>query len=97
MSLLYSSDTWRICWIGFGGEDNSSSSDDESECFEGVEDGGDLVDALFGLAPEAGGEDFCILADGGQQLADGDHLRGQFGGPIEDDRRGGVWGGGVVA
>ena len=67
-------------WLGWGG--HSSSSYDESECFEGVENGGDLIDALFGLAPETGGEDFCILADGGQELADCCHLGGEVGGPI---------------
>ena len=56
-------------------------SGDVPQSPEGVEDGGDLGGALLGLASETGGEDFRFLTGGGQQLADGDHLRGQFGGP----------------
>ena len=49
---------------------------DEPQRFEGVEDGGDLIDSLLGLAAETGGEGFGVVADGGQELAEGGHLRG---------------------
>ena len=60
------------------------TSGDKPQRFESVEDGGDLIDALSGLAPETGGEAFGEilrdgaggLADGGQELAEGGHLRG---------------------
>ena len=83
-----------IDWLYWG--EFSIRSDDKSECFEGVENGGDLIDALLGLAPETGGERVGVWADSGQQLAQGGHLRGQFRRPIEDDGGGGVRGGGVA-
>ena len=78
---------------------------DKPQRFEGVEDGTDLCGTLLGLAAEAGGETVGELsggstggwADGGQELAQGGHLRGQLGRPFEDDGRGGVRGAVVVA
>ena len=74
------------------------TSGDKPQRFESVEDGGDLIDALSGLAPATGGEAFGErfdrarrsllrdgaggLADGVQELAEGGHLRGQFGRPV---------------
>lgn len=57
-------------------------SEDVPQRLEGVEDGGDLIGALLELAPETRGEGVGIWADGGQQLAQGGHLRGQFRRPI---------------
>lgn len=77
--------------------DRDGVSANMPECIEGGEDAGDLIGALFGFAAEAGGKGFGVLADGGQELADGGDLRGEFGGPIEDDGGGGFRGGFVVA
>ena len=41
-----------------GGRAWRGSLDDVSEGFEGVEDGGDLLNAFLGLAAETGGETF---------------------------------------
>ena len=52
-----------------GGRARRGSLDDVSEGFEGIEDGGDSLNAFLGLAAETGGEAFGeILRDGGGGL-----------------------------
>jgi len=71
-------------------------SGDVSQGLEGGEDAGDLIGAFLVLPAEAGGEDFGVLADGWQELAEGGDLGGQFGRPVEDDGGGGFRSGIVV-
>ena len=60
-----------------------------SNMTECLEDGDDLIGALFVFASKTGGEGFGGLADGGQEFADGGDLGGEIGRPIEDDNGGG--------
>jgi hypothetical protein len=71
----------RVATSIYATTDRHAVSDNVSECLEGGEDAGDLIGALFVFSSEAGGEGFGVLADGGQEFAEGGDLGGEIGGP----------------